>query len=173
VPATEHAFTEFPPGQLYLDTNFLLAHLVSDYAQHADAVAFLAEVARCGITTLYLSALSWMEFAHIVCSTQFRASLPTDVQQRFRLMDWQQATVRDAFLTTWVGYLEGLLAPFPWYEIAVTDDVRVHALQLMAAFNLDAHDATHVACAQEAGVLDFVSFDRDFRRVDGLHLWTA
>jgi predicted nucleic acid-binding protein len=69
--------------------------------------------------------------------------------------------------------LQGLLDNFAWYEIGVTADVRVHALQLMVQFQLKGLDATHVACAQAANVLDLASFDRDLRRVDGLHLWTV
>jgi predicted nucleic acid-binding protein len=172
VPATRHAFTEFPPRSLYLDTNFVLAHLVSTYDYHPAAVRFLAALAASAITTLYVSALSWIEFAHVVCASDFRANLPTRVQQRFQLVDWHQPESRDDYLDVWLAGMTGLLAPFPWYEIGVTD-VRVHALQLMTAFNLDGLDATHIACAQAVGVSDIVSFDRDFRRVDGLHLWTA
>ncbi len=68
--------------------------------------------------------------------------------------------------------LNALLSGFNWYEIDVTVDVSVHALQLMAQYTLKGQDATHVACAKAAGVVDLASFDTDFRRVDGLHLWT-
>ncbi len=41
----------------------------------------------------------------------------------------------------------------------------------MAEYNLKAHDAVHVATAFAAEVLDFASFDADYRRVAGLYLW--
>ncbi len=41
----------------------------------------------------------------------------------------------------------------------------------MMRWNLQATDALHLACAEEAGVMDFASFDRGFRRVDQLILW--
>jgi predicted nucleic acid-binding protein len=45
------------------------------------------------------------------------------------------------------------------------------AASLVATFNLKAHDALVVAIAREIGVPHIVSFDRDFRRVDGIELW--
>jgi predicted nucleic acid-binding protein len=41
----------------------------------------------------------------------------------------------------------------------------------MADYNLRAQDAVRLARADVAGVRDFASFDRRFRRVDGLILW--
>ncbi len=64
-----------------------------------------------------------------------------------------------------------MLTPFVWYEVSVTPDVRRRALQHMMRWNLQATDALHLACAEEAGVMDFASFDRGFRRVDQLILW--
>jgi predicted nucleic acid-binding protein len=73
----------------------------------------------------------------------------------------------------WLEELQSLLNYFDWHEIDVTDDVRVHALQLLVTFRLKGLDATHIACAQALGITDIASFDSDFRRVDGLYLWTA
>jgi predicted nucleic acid-binding protein len=41
----------------------------------------------------------------------------------------------------------------------------------MGEYNLGAQNAVHLAGARIAGVHDFASFDRMFRRVDGLNLW--
>jgi predicted nucleic acid-binding protein len=171
--ATRRAFTDFPPRRLYLDTSFVLNSLVSTYPYHVQASSFLVNLATSSVTTLYVSALFWIEFAHVVCTQPFREGLPTDLQQHFELHDWERPAVRDAYLNYWLGEVQGQLSAFDWYEIGVTDGVRVHALQLLVSFRLKGLDATHVACAQAAGLVDIASFDHDFRRVDGLYLWTV
>ena len=67
--------------------------------------------------------------------------------------------------------LADLLAEFLWYEAPLTATVREAALQYMIEYNLGAQDAVHLASALLSGVRDFASFDRRFRRVDGLYLW--
>ncbi len=67
--------------------------------------------------------------------------------------------------------MEQFLDQSAWYEVAVTSAVRSQAVDLMIQYNLDAHDSVHLACARLEGVYDLVSFDRGFRRVDGLVLW--
>src|SRR5262245_12055268 len=90
VPATRRALTDFPPRRLYLDTSFVLNSLITTHPYHAQAVDFLVNLVTSGVTTLYVSALSWMEFAHAVCLPAFRNSLPAGFQQRFQLHDWEQ-----------------------------------------------------------------------------------
>jgi predicted nucleic acid-binding protein len=173
VPATRRSLTDYPPASLYLDTSFLLNALIPDYPFHAAASAFLVNVADAERTRLYVSTLVWIEFAHVVMQPRFHQGLPPDVQAAYSLAHWDLASVRDAYLTAMLERLQDLLEAFGWYEIEVTADIRVHALQLMAQYDLDGHDATHVASAQAAKLTDVVSFDSDFRRVDGLILWSA
>jgi predicted nucleic acid-binding protein len=173
MPAIRRTLTDFPPRRLYLDTNFVLNCLVSTYPYHTAAAAFLVNTVASGITTLYVSTLSWIEFTHVICLPDFRSHLLPDFQQHFRLHDWTELVVRDAYVNYWLEELQSLLNYFDWHEIDVTDDVRVHALQLLVTFRLKGLDATHIACAQALGITDIASFDSDFRRVDGLYLWTA
>ena len=165
VPATERAFTEIPPSRLYLDG------LVTSRPHHARAAAFLLHLAEHAITTLYLSALAWTELAHTVMRQDFRDALPPIWQARYALAYWDQQPVRAAYLTAWLALVDQMLAPFAWEEVSVTRNERVRALQHMMVFNLRATDALHLACAESVGVMDFASFDRGFRRVDGLYLW--
>ena len=85
---------------------------------------------------------------------------------------WQDAPVRQAYLKAMRAWLEQLLQAYPWAEIDLTSAIAQRALQYVEQYNLDTHDAAHWASAEEAGVMDLASFDRGFRRVDGLHLWT-
>jgi predicted nucleic acid-binding protein len=171
VPATERAFTEIPPAHLYLDTNILLDHLTPNRPHHGRAVALLLHLAEHDLTTLYLSVIAWTELAHTVTRRDFRDALPQNWQQHYALSQWDQQPIRAAYLAAWLALVDQMLAPFAWEEISVTPDVRVRALQHMMAFNLQATDAVHLACAEAVGVMDFASFDRGFRRIDGLYLW--
>jgi predicted nucleic acid-binding protein len=171
VPATERAFTELPPQQLYVDTDFILNYLLAPQPHHARVVPFVLRLAEQGLTTLHISALSWIELAHVVRRQAFRDALPPEWQQNAQLASWERPAVRAQYLSDWVGLVHRLLAQFAWNEVAVTPEVSVRALQHVATYSLGPQDAVHLACAQEAGVLDLASFDAGFRRVDGLFLW--
>jgi predicted nucleic acid-binding protein len=176
VPATRRRLTEFPPSRLYLDTNFLLNALIPSYPYHELASGFFLHLATTGITTLYISSLTWLEFAYVVLRPAFISGLDADLQRDYRLAEWDQAAIqaayRDRYLVAMVDRVLAVLSEFAWDEISVTPDVSMHALQLMGQYALRGQDAAHVACAQAVGVLDLASFDAGFRRVDGLHLWS-
>ncbi len=70
-----------------------------------------------------------------------------------------------------VTLLEDFLANFEWAEVALTPTIRSAALTFMAQHNLGAQDSVHLASAGLEHVADFASFDRGYRRVNGLHLW--
>jgi len=82
VPATERAFSEIPPAHLYLDTDIILDYLVSTRPFHSRSVRLLERIVEHGLTTIYLSSQSWMEFAHVIRHTSFRENLPDELLAR-------------------------------------------------------------------------------------------
>jgi predicted nucleic acid-binding protein len=120
---------------------------------------------------LYICAWAWMEYAHVIRKQSFRASLPLETQQQFRLDRWQQPLIRQTYMRGFLRYLEDLLDQFVWIAIPFTGQVQATALQQMMHYNLGSEDAVHLASATEAQVLDLASLDSGFRRVDGLSLW--
>jgi predicted nucleic acid-binding protein len=171
VPATERAFSETPPLHLYLDTNILIAYFVANHPQHIQARDFLVHLYTAGLTTLYVSPLTWTELTDVVSRPEFRAALPPEWQREARFRHWDRLEVRRAYLESWWGALDRLLLQYAWDEIVLTPPMRVQALGLVRDYGLESADALHLAAAQAAGVLDFASFDAAFRRVDGLYLW--
>jgi predicted nucleic acid-binding protein len=160
-----------PPTHLYVDTNIILDYLIPTRPRHGSAQRLFEHLGRNGLTTLNISALSWVEFAHVVTRQDLRDTLPEEWKQRYRLADWTEPAVRQGYLQAIIRFFEDFLQQFGWSEIAVTENVRTRALQYVALYNLDAHDSVHLASAAEAGVADLASFDRQFRRVDDLYLW--
>jgi predicted nucleic acid-binding protein len=171
VPATEHAFVEPLPARLYVDTNLIIDYFVNTNPHHGRVVAFVDRLARNGLTALYISPLTWFEFAHTIRRQDFRDKLPPGWWQQYRLHRWEDPRIRQQYLEDWYGLFEGLLAQFGWSEVVITPAVRVRALGYVSTYNLKPQDAAHLACAFEEGVADLASFDEGFRRVDSLHLW--
>jgi predicted nucleic acid-binding protein len=171
VPAIERGFDEMPPSRLYLDTDFVITYLVSTQRHHARCQAFVERLGEMGLTTIFVSPLVWLEFAHVITRESFRAALPPDLTDSLQVSRWQESLVRQTYIQAFLGLLEAFLAQFEIVEIPLATDVRVHALQNVALYGLDTHDAAHLATAISAGVLDLASFDGGFRRVDGLYLW--
>jgi predicted nucleic acid-binding protein len=132
VPATERAFTELPPSRLYLDTNIYLDYLIASRPHHQPALRLFQHLTAHGLTTLYLSSLSWIEFTHVATSQRFGDGLSPQWQRQYRLADWQQPMVRQAYLRVLLGRLQALLDQFGWSEVAVNMDVRIRALQYVA-----------------------------------------
>ena len=69
------------------------------------------------------------------------------------------------------GALNDLLTSFLRRRVGINRPLMRVASRLVATFNLKAHDALVVAVAHALGVPHIASFDRDFRRVDGIELW--
>ena len=78
---------------------------------------------------------------------------------------------RQWFLQLGDQYLKLFLSLFNRYEARVGTRLLNRAIKLMARYNLGSHDACLAAIAFHTEVLDIVSLDRDFLRVDALHLW--
>ncbi|MBI4494716.1 MAG: type II toxin-antitoxin system VapC family toxin [Chloroflexi bacterium] len=170
MPATELAFSNPPPRALYLDTDVLINYLVSSEPHHQRSRTFLERLLAQD-TTLYVSSLTWIEYAHVITRDDFRRRLSQEIRQRLRLDRWGDRAVRQRYLQEYVQALDELLAQFEWAEVFPLVDVRQAALGFMDQYNLDGQDAIHLASAFSHGVVDFASFDRVYRRVDGLHLW--
>jgi predicted nucleic acid-binding protein len=164
VPATERSFTTDPPSErLYLDTDFIINYLFATEPYHERCEALVVRLF--GVATeLYVSSLTWMEFAHAITRQGFRSRLPRDVAQQFQIEHWQEQPIRQAYLDAHLTLLQQLLDQFAWVEVPLTRDVRETALEMMKELNLDPHDAVHLATATLNGVLDFASMDRAFRR---------
>lgn len=172
MPATERSYTaDLPSARLYLDTDFLINCLFTTEPHHGRCRAFMVRLFQHGLTTLYLSTLTWMEYAHVIAKESFRKGLPPAFAQQFQLDQWDQPLTRDAYMGAMLSALQKLLDKFDWEEISLTADVRRRATQFMAEYKLDSHDAVHLASANYVGVFDLASLDRVFRRVDGLYLW--
>lgn len=169
--ATEHSFSEVPPQRLYLDTNIILEYLVETEPHHSRSTAFLDKVSSLGLTAIYLSSISWIEFVHVVLSEDFRNGLPSDTRQLYQLSDWGSGLVRRNYLVAFVERMKELLAHFDVYEIELTSAIQELAVTYSADHKLDSQDAVHLASMTMAHVLDLASFDSDFRDIDGLHLW--
>lgn len=171
MPAIERSFAEAPPADLYLDSDLLIAYLVVSDPHHQRAELFLERLAQSRTTTVYLSTLSWIELVHVIVRERIRQSLPKEIQRRLRLDRWHEPLVRQAYVQAFASGLSALLAQFSWVEIDLNPQIRAAAIQLVAQYSLGGQDAVHVASATWAGVLEFASFDRSFRRIDGLSLW--
>jgi predicted nucleic acid-binding protein len=171
VPAIEHPFSDPAPARLYVDTDILISHSISTEPHHVRCTTFLERLAREGRTTLHVSSLSWMEFAHVVTRDGFRNRLDPTIYRRYQLQHWRQARVRPYYLRDLLNDLEELLNQFNWFEIPLTPAVRVLASAYMADFALGSQDAVHLASAAAEGMPDFASLDSVYRRVDGLSLW--
>lgn len=169
--ANERAFANVPPGRLYLDTNVILDYLISTREHHERVKGFLRKVVDSELTAIFLSSLSWVEFTHVVRTRDFREKLSDDWLARFPLERWEELNVRQEYLRAMCDLLGGFLAPFDAFEISITQQVRQSAVSCMTEYGLDSQDAVHVAAAGVAGVRDLMSFDKGFRRVEGLYLW--
>lgn len=70
-----------------------------------------------------------------------------------------------------IDLLEESSGHFQCEGIPLTDQVWHVAALLIAMYNLKMHDATYLATASLAEMVDMASFDRGYRRVDRLFLW--
>jgi predicted nucleic acid-binding protein len=170
MPASERSFLDSPPDRLYCDTDFLIAFLVEREPHHVRARTLLNRAGEQG-TTLYLSSLSWIEFANVIIKERFRIQLPVDQQRRLHLHRWQDARVRRVYVETMVSSFDAALAQFVWDEVALTPDVKRQAISYIADYSIGPNDAVHLASAWKARCFDVASFDAGFRRVDNLTLW--
>jgi predicted nucleic acid-binding protein len=173
MPAVEISFSgdSLPPPYLYLDSDVLVAAVIRTHEHHERSVRLLELLLRSGVTTPCLSPVSWMEFAHVFSKESFRKALPLEFDHLRPVIEWVNPEARERYYEYVMHTLDDLLSPFEWLEIPTTTAVNRHAITLMGRYNMDAQDAIHLASMHLAGIDHLASFDRIFRRVDGLNLW--
>jgi predicted nucleic acid-binding protein len=173
MPAIEQTFSGavVPPARLYVDTDILVAAIVRTHHHHTRSRTLLELLITYGLTRPYLCPISWMEFLRVFSREDVRRALPSEFAHLRPVSGWLDASLRATYYAFVMALFRDLLAPFDWEEVLLTDAVQERAVQLMAEYNFDSQDAVHLACADLSGIRDFASFDRRFRRVDGLHLW--
>ena len=89
-----------------------------------------------GVTTLFLSALSWLEFLHVFSREDFRRLLPTAFAHLRAVERWKSPEARQAYYQFVLDAFSDLLSPFAWEEVLITEEVRAGAVQLMGTYNL-------------------------------------
>jgi predicted nucleic acid-binding protein len=171
VPATERSFTDAPPARLYVDTDIFVSYLDGTQPHHTRCKAFLEALAEGGLTEIFISSLTGLEFAHVVMRENFRSNLPPELWRRYRLHRWNEPLVRQAYLQALIKTFESVLTQFKWAEVSLTPAIRIAAIRAMGQHNLGSQDAVHLVSARHAGLSDLASLDERYRRVDGLNLW--
>ena len=67
--------------------------------------------------------------------------------------------------------LDTFLSGFECREATITKGLMQAASDMVARFDLNAHDALVAALARDLAISHIASLDRDFRRIDGIELW--
>lgn len=170
--AIEHSFSDYPPRHLYVDTDILIAALITTEPQHARCRDCLPNVIAIGLTTVYVSAITWLEYLNVIKGDAFRQRLPVEMRQHYSLERWQEKSVRASYFTDLLDDFEQLFRQFKeLIEISLVPEVRIAAIGYAVEYDLRRLDAVHLASAIKMGIFDFASLDGSFRRVDNLHLW--
>jgi predicted nucleic acid-binding protein len=61
---------------------------------------------------------------------------------------------------------------FETYEVELSTELLELGNRLVGRYRLRPHDAALAALSQLTGIPDLITLDRDFRRVDGLVVWS-
>ena len=163
------------PGIVYLDTSFVweVYDPYADPVKQAECKAFLDRLTQ---SEVMMVINSWViqELRHVILIGVYRH------EARGRRMSWQQLFHQDKnFMSTVIQSIQQveaildaqpLIMRLPIHLDVTTDAV---ALGVMAAYNLDAADAYHVAIAQVEGIHSFVTLDQGFGVVDTINLYTC
>ncbi len=169
--AVERSFLAPLPNRLYLDTDILVSSLVGAEPHHERCRVFLDRLVDQGSTTIYVSSLTWIEFAHVVTRPAFRNRQPDAVRRRYRLERWGRQVVRQTYVNDWLADLQSLLNQFDSTELSLSEPIRRAAASYMVDYNIGSQDAVHLASAAREGIADVASLDAGYRRIDGLVLW--
>ncbi len=169
-PATQHGFDEEPlPDAVVLDADFVVSVLHEGEEFHEECTAFAGRLFRGSVPIVY-SQLLRLEFLSGWRSAMNRRGFPPGLVRQGRLIADPQSQ-REALYRLGDEFLLDFLRLFDRYEVRLSARLQDRALGFMGRFNLKPMDACLVACAFQSDVPHIASLDRDFRRVDDVHLW--
>lgn len=167
-PAQEHMFEEEPlPEAVVFDSDFIINVLHENEEFHDECREFASRLFDGGVAIVY-SSLSRLDLWHGWERAVKARGLPAEMGG-----EPVRACVDDREQWYKLGdeYLKTLLSLFDRYEVRIGTRLLDKALDLAARYNLRSHDACLLACAFHTEVLDIVSLDKHFLRVDGIHVW--
>ena len=168
--ATEHDFSDTPlPRILALDADFVVSVIVESEPFHETCAKFSARLVRESVTIVH-SPLLRLEVLRAWQKAINSKALPQSILPQRLLWD-DPASERRLSYQLANDYLDEFLGLFRRLEVRLTSRIQRRTWQLMATHGLKPMDACRLACAMHTGSPHIASLDRDFRRVDGLHLW--
>jgi len=169
-PAQEHGFDEEPlPTAVVLDSDFVISVLHENEEFHAECMDFAYRLRDNNVIVVYSNLLRvdfWQGWRRAVNAR----GLPPEVASQPMLVT-DPAAERERWYRHGDDYLKSLLSLFDRYEVRIGTRLLDRALRLMARYNLKSHDACVAAVAIHTEVADVVSLDRDFLRIESLHMW--
>ena len=169
-PATEHRFREEPlPQAVVLDADFVVNVLHEGEEYHRDCLRFAVRLLRNNVSVVYTQLLR-LEFLSGWQNAMRRRGVPSELLQQKRLLE-NPAEDRRAMYELGDEFFSDFLTLFNRYEVRLSAKLQRRARSYMAKYNLKPMDACLIASAFQTEVLHVASLDKDFRRVDGVHLW--
>jgi predicted nucleic acid-binding protein len=164
------------PATIYLETSTVVAALVVGAKHHARSRAFCADLAARG-STAYYSQLLLLELAQAFRNLVVRRppQLPETIRNQHQLEQWAQSgEVRQAWLAFGHAQLESFLDQFRQtveLPIRLRQESLSHCHTLMVRYDLKSYDAYHLVTANEYGLNDFATADREFQNVKMPRVW--
>jgi len=163
------------PEIVYVDTSFVweVYNPYADARRQAECRTFLNRLYQAGVM-IVLNSWVIQELRHVILAVVYRQ------EARRRGIDWLELFRQDkSFMPTVIQSIQQveaildaqpLIMCLPIHLDRTTDAV---ALDFMAAYNLDAADAYHLAIARADGINSFVTLDQGFGVVDTINLYTC
>ena len=168
--ATEHPFNDSPlPQAIALDADFVVSVISASEEFHRPCASFSADLLSAKVIIVH-SPLLRFEFLNAWQKAVNKGALPKSLLRQQQLWD-DPGRDRLAYYNLGDEYLADFLGLFERYEVRLSNRLQGGTRRIMALHGLRSMDACLVACAYQTGVTDIASLDKDFRRVDGIHLW--